>query len=92
MYSVRFLFWSSHKFLFTLYFKFLKPFLSPVQEDKDDCLKYFSLTSSLYSVTSVEGHGLWVSKNTVVKELIDWGLCENRWHRRVFEPKTEQLA
>jgi hypothetical protein len=29
--------------------------------------------SCLYSVTSVEGHGLWVSKNTVVKEFIDLG-------------------
>lgn len=47
--------------------------MSPVQEDKDDCIKYISLTSCLYCLTSVEGHGLWVSKNTVVKEFIDWG-------------------
>ena len=35
-------------------------------------IKYFSLTSCLYSLTSMEGHGLRVSKNTVVKEFIDW--------------------
>jgi len=47
--------------------------------------------SYLYSVTSVEGHGLWVSKNTVVKDFIDLG-CVRTGHRRVFEPKTEQMA
>jgi hypothetical protein len=73
VYIIIFVFWSSHKFLLTLYFKFFKSFLSPVQEDKDDCLKYFSLMSCLYSAPSVEGHGLGVSKNTVVKEFIDWG-------------------
>jgi len=56
----------------------------------DACLKYFSLTSCLYSVRSVAGHGLRVSKNTVVKEFIDWGLCENRGHRRLFEPKQSK--
>ena len=73
VYIIIFVFWSSHKFLPTLYFKFLKSFLFPIQEDKDDCLKYFSLTYCLYSVASVEGHGLRVSKNTVVKEFIDCG-------------------
>jgi len=28
--------------------------------------------SCLYSFISMEGHGLYVSKNTVVKEFIDW--------------------
>ena len=53
--------------------KFFLSFLFHVQEDKDGGIKYFSLTSCLYCLTSVEGHGLRVSKNTVVEEFIDWG-------------------
>jgi len=59
-------------FSYPLFQSFLS-FLSPVQEDKDDCIKYFSLTSCSYCLISVEGHGLRVSKNTVVKEFVDWG-------------------
>jgi hypothetical protein len=48
-------------------------FLFPFEEDKVDCIKYFSFMSCLYSFTSVERHGLRVSKNTVVKEFKDHG-------------------
>lgn len=48
--------------------KFLKSFLSPFYKDKDDCIKYFSSMSCLYSFTSLEGHGLQISK----KEFVDW--------------------
>ena len=90
--SIIFVFWSSHKCLPTLYISFFFIFfLFPVQVDSDDCIKYCSFTSCLYSFTSVEGHGLRVSKNTVAK-IHRVRLCENRGHMKVYEPKTEQTA